>query len=69
VRTLVAELGVNLAGVEVILHMRERMLDQRREVERILETVACELRRELLRGGLPVRPLARYRPQLPPPPG
>jgi MerR family transcriptional regulator/heat shock protein HspR len=32
IRRLRDDLGVNLAAVEVILHMRERMLDLRREI-------------------------------------
>ena len=32
---LVDDLGVNLAGVEVILNMRERMLELRAELERL----------------------------------
>ena len=39
IRRLVEELGVNLAGVEVILNMRERMLQLHAELE--------HLRREL----------------------
>ena len=31
VKTLMDELGVNLAGVEVILHMSEKMLEMQRE--------------------------------------
>jgi len=46
---LTKELGVNLAGVEVILNMRERMERMRREVaetfETMLRTVEEELRR------------------------
>jgi MerR family transcriptional regulator/heat shock protein HspR len=37
IRRLVEELGVNLAGVEVILHMREQMERQQQEYE---ETIA-----------------------------
>ncbi len=33
IRRLVSDLGVNLAGVETILHMRERMDQMRREFE------------------------------------
>ena len=33
VKTLMDELGVNLAGVEVILRMSERMLEMQREIE------------------------------------
>ena len=42
IRRLMGELGVNLAGVETILHMRDRMETLRREAEREL----ARLRRE-----------------------
>jgi MerR family transcriptional regulator/heat shock protein HspR len=42
IRRLMGELGVNLAGVETILHMRDRMESLRREAEREL----ARLRRE-----------------------
>jgi MerR family transcriptional regulator/heat shock protein HspR len=37
--TLTRDLGVNLAGVEVILHMREQMEKMQGEVDRLLEFV------------------------------
>jgi MerR family transcriptional regulator/heat shock protein HspR len=43
------ELGVNLAGVEVILEMRRKMEEMRRENERLLEYIKKELRREMRR--------------------
>jgi MerR family transcriptional regulator/heat shock protein HspR len=48
--TLTRDLGVNLAGVEVILNMREQMEALQLEVDRLIEQV----RRELLdrRGGV-----------------
>jgi MerR family transcriptional regulator/heat shock protein HspR len=39
IKRLVDELGVNLAGVEVIMHMRQQLLDAQREL--------AALRREL----------------------
>lgn len=45
---LTNELGVNLAGAEAILNMRERMLDMRQEMERLrheMEGVLDEYRR------------------------
>ena len=33
IKRLVTDLGVNLAGVEVILHMREQLLQAQRELE------------------------------------
>jgi len=44
---LVHELGVNLAGVEVILHMRRNMLEMRNQVDRILEYIARQVREHL----------------------
>lgn len=35
-QVLVGEMGVNLAGVEVALHMREQLISMRREFSRIL---------------------------------
>ena len=43
IKRLVDELGVNLAGVEVIMHMRQQLLDAQREL--------AALRRELAEGG------------------
>ena len=48
IRRLVEDLGVNLAGVETILHMRDRMEQLRREHDaetRRLRTIIEELRR------------------------
>ena len=42
---LVNEMGVNLPGVEVILHMRSNMLRMRAQVDTILEHVAQEMRK------------------------
>ncbi|MEM1177945.1 MAG: MerR family transcriptional regulator [Acidobacteriota bacterium] len=39
VLTLTRELGVNLAGVEVILNMRDRMAAMQNEMDRVLEIV------------------------------
>lgn len=41
--TLTRDLGVNLAGVEVILHMREKMDAMQREIERLMETARREV--------------------------
>jgi len=51
--TLTRDLGVNLAGVEVILNMREQMEAMQLEVDRLIEQV----RREMLdrRGGVEQR--------------
>jgi len=37
--TLRRDLGVNLAGVEVVLHMRERMERMQEEVERLIDSI------------------------------
>jgi MerR HTH family regulatory protein len=42
---LMNELDVNLAGAEVIVHMREEMLAMQRQFGRILETLIEEIRR------------------------
>ena len=61
---LTRELGVNLAGVEVILSMREQMEQMHREMEETIgqlrEELAREIRRrEETRGALvPVRRIA-----------
>jgi MerR family transcriptional regulator, heat shock protein HspR len=44
---LVYELDVNLAGVEVILHMRRNMVEMRNQVDRILEYIARQVREHL----------------------
>lgn len=44
VHLLTSDLDVNLAGVEVILHMRETMVAMQRQLQEILEAVAREMR-------------------------
>jgi len=46
---LTRELGVNLAGVEVILSMRERMEQMQREMEDAILRLSEELSREIRR--------------------
>lgn|SRR5574341_130757 len=46
---LTRELGVNLAGVEVILSMREKMEQMQREMEETIGQLRQELAREILR--------------------
>ncbi len=41
--TLTRHLGVNLAGVEVILHMKQRMEKMNGEVQKMLEVLRVEL--------------------------
>jgi MerR family transcriptional regulator, heat shock protein HspR len=42
---LLREMEVNLAGVEIILHMREELVAMQQQFHQILETLAEELRR------------------------
>ena len=42
-KTLVEDMGVNLAGVEVVLRMRQNMIDMRRQFDDILEDLARQL--------------------------
>src|SRR5512141_3093593 len=46
---LTRELGVNLAGVEVILSMREKMEHMQREMEETIGSLRDELEREIRR--------------------
>jgi len=46
---LTRELGVNLAGVEVILSMREKMEQMQREMEETIRQLRDELAREIRR--------------------
>lgn len=45
VRRLVEDLGVNLAGVEVILNMRERMAEMQAEMDRMRWEMEAEITR------------------------
>lgn len=45
VLTLTRELGVNLAGIEVVLNMREKMAEMQQAVEEFAEFVQEELKR------------------------
>lgn len=44
--SLTRDLGVNLAGVEIILNMRRKMDRMQKEIDDFLKTVGEELRRE-----------------------
>jgi MerR family transcriptional regulator, heat shock protein HspR len=46
---LTRELGVNLAGVEVILSMREKMEQMQREMDETIRHLRTELEREIRR--------------------
>jgi MerR family transcriptional regulator/heat shock protein HspR len=45
--TLTREMGVNLAGIEIILNMREKMAEMQRQMEAFTEFVQQELSRGL----------------------
>jgi len=45
--TLTRELGVNLAGIEVILNMRDKMTEMQQQMERFIEFVRGEMTRGL----------------------
>ncbi|MBF0497024.1 MAG: hypothetical protein HQK58_10700 [Deltaproteobacteria bacterium] len=49
--TLVKEMGVNLAGVEVIIHLRRQVLDLRIQFDKILEYVSDEVKKEFSHPG------------------
>jgi MerR family transcriptional regulator/heat shock protein HspR len=45
--TLTREMGVNLAGIEIILNMREKMSEMQRQMQAFTEFVQQELSRGL----------------------
>jgi MerR family transcriptional regulator/heat shock protein HspR len=45
--TLTREMGVNLAGIEIILNMREKMAEMQRQMEAFAQFVQQELSRDL----------------------
>lgn len=49
IKLLVREMDVNLAGAEVILHMREEMLAVRRQFDDVVHVLVDELRGKLSR--------------------
>ena len=50
IRSLIEDLGVNLAGVDVIMRMSERMLEMQRELNRVKEEL-----NQLMSGSRPGR--------------
>ena len=46
-RLLIEEMGVNLEGAEVALHMREQMIAMQRQFNEILRLLARELRKSI----------------------
>jgi len=63
--TLTREMGVNLAGIEIILNMREKMAEMQRQMEAFTSFVQQELSRGLRSAGHPPRGDALVR--VPPP--
>jgi MerR family transcriptional regulator/heat shock protein HspR len=49
IAVLMRELEVNLAGAEVILHMRDELCAMQRQFDEVLGTLVEELRRRMLR--------------------
>ncbi len=49
-RFLIEELDVNLPGVEVILRLRQNLLEMRQQFDRILDDLAGEIKRRFLIG-------------------
>jgi MerR family transcriptional regulator, heat shock protein HspR len=49
IATLMRELDVNLAGVEVILHMHEELCAVQRQFDEVLQTLVDELRQRMSR--------------------
>ena len=50
ISVLMREMDVNLAGVEVILHMREELVSMRQQFDEVVQTLVQELRKEVGRG-------------------
>ena len=46
-KILVEDMGVNIAGVEVILRMRQNMFEMRRQFDKILEDFARQIQETL----------------------
>jgi len=52
VKLLMEDMEVNVPGVEIVLRMRQTMIDMRAQFDAILEDLAGELRRGLRESGL-----------------
>ena len=63
--TLTRDMGVNLAGIEIILNMREKMAEMQRQMEAFTSFVQQELARGLRSGA--TRPQATALVRVPPP--
>ncbi|HEN20980.1 MAG TPA: MerR family transcriptional regulator [Desulfobacteraceae bacterium] len=46
-KILIEDMGVNLAGVEVILRMKQNMIEMRKQFDSILEEMARDIRNRL----------------------
>jgi MerR family transcriptional regulator/heat shock protein HspR len=44
---LARDMGVNLAGIEIILNMREKMLEMERQMEEFIKAIQAEFERSL----------------------
>lgn len=66
---LTRDLGVNLAGVEIILNMREKMSEMQAEIQEFVATLNRELANRTARPGAPERtsliPVINARPPAP----
>ncbi len=62
--TLSRDLGVNMAGIEVVLNMRDKMIDMERQVHAFVEYVREELAREFgaAGGSRAQNAIVRFRP-------
>ena len=47
IKTMVEDLGVNLPGVEVILHMRQEIITMRKQFNQILDHIARKAKKDL----------------------
>ena len=50
VKLLYEDMGVNLPGIEVILHMRQNMLDMRKQFDVIMENLVNDLKKAIRNG-------------------
>ncbi len=47
VRILMEEMNVNIPGIDIILRMRQELLDMRNQFDKILEDLAVKIRQEI----------------------
>jgi MerR family transcriptional regulator/heat shock protein HspR len=53
---LTRDLGVNLAGVEIILNMREKMEEMQRQIEQFVASLSTEMTTQRARSSAPQEP-------------